>query len=135
MPTSRWAPSPLSRWRDWRSCSGFLVGAFPEQPLEVEVPAAERQVTFGVARPLVFGTVPGQLEAVLVRVAQVERLVGAVVVHAVERPVGRHQPAQRVAERGPGRVANGDVVQPSRAGRGWRATFGFPRVEAKVVVI
>ena len=62
-------------------------------------------------------TVPVQLDAVAVGVAQVERLAHAVVAGAVERDAGVDQPAQRVGERGAGGVEDREVVEAGRAGR------------------
>ena len=73
------------------------LGAFLEQAFEVKTPVAEGEVAFRVPRPFLLGSVPGKLEAVPVGVPQVESLVGAMVVVAVERPVSRDQPAKGVA--------------------------------------
>src|SRR5258708_25058690 len=111
------------------------VGAFPEQSFDVEVPPAERQVALGLPGPLLLGTVPGQLEAVLVGLPTVKSLVSPVVVHSVQRPVRGDKPAQRVTEGGSRRIADGDVVEPRRSGRWRRAAFRLPGVEPEVMVV
>src|SRR5207248_6214608 len=111
------------------------LGALRQQALEVEAAVAEGEVALGVAGPLRLRAVPGQLQAVSVRVVEVQGLVGAVVVDATERPAGLDQAAERVAEGRPGRVADGDVVKASGSRR-WRgAPLRLPSVEAERVVV
>src|SRR6185295_12209220 len=55
-----------------------------EQALQVQTPSEHRQLTLGRARPLPVGTIPIQLDAVAIRVAQVERFADAVVGSAVQ---------------------------------------------------
>src|SRR5258708_33167600 len=107
------------------------VGAFPEQSFDVEVPPAERQVTLGVPGPLFLGTVPGQLEAVLVGIPKVKSLVSPVVVHSVQRPVRGDKPAQRVTEGGSRRIADGDVVEPRRSAGGRPRAFRLPALHTE----
>src|SRR5216683_2675868 len=99
-----WHPTNRnSSWRQvWSSTAGCLerssrfallglgngLQAFLQQAFEVQPLAAEAEVAVLVPRPLVLRSVPGQLEAVAVRVAQVQRLVCAVVVDAVQGPAG-----------------------------------------------
>ena len=92
-------------------------------------------MAFRVERPLRLVAVPAELEAVAVGVVQVQRLVGAVVVDAAQRVLGADQPPERVSQCRPGWVANGDVVEPGRAGRGRRAALRLPGIETERVVI
>src|ERR1700674_3829141 len=57
-----------------------LFGAFLEEPFAVEAPVAEREVALVVPRPLIFGPVPRELKPVPVGVAEIESLMGSVVV-------------------------------------------------------
>ena len=108
-------PSPPWRW---------------SPPLGPPEPRRERH---GLAEcPAVLLWERGQQRCV---VAQVERLVRAVVVHTIERPISRHQASQRVAESSPGRIADRDVVQAGRVGGRGRAALRLPGVEPKVMVI
>ena len=94
-----------------------LVPALAEQALEVEPPREHRQPALGRAGPRRLGPVPVELDPVLVRVAQVERLADAVVAGAVERDAGGDQPAQGVGQRRAGRIEDGEVVEPGGARR------------------
>ena len=69
-------------------------------------------------RPLVLRPVPIELDAVVVRVAQVERLGDAVVAGAFERDLGDDQPLERIGEQPPGRVEDGGMVETGGAGGG-----------------
>ena len=86
-------------------------------------------------RPLLLRPVAVELDAVAVRVAQVDRLGDAVVGGAVDRPLRVDEPLERVAELRPVRVADRDVVEAGRAGRRRRAAARLPRVQAEVVVV
>ena len=86
-------------------------------------------------RPFVLRPVPIELDAVVVRVAQIERLGDAVVAGAFERNLGDDQPAQRVGQQLPGRVENGGMVKAGGAGGGRRAAEALPGVEPDMVVI
>ena len=93
------------------------------------------RVPSGVARPLGLRAVPVQLDAVLVGIAQVERLADAVVAGPVQRDPGREHAAQGVGQLGPARVENGGVEQPRRAGRRRLSAAALPGVEADMVVV
>src|SRR5687767_1777668 len=89
----------------------------------------------GIFRPLVLRTVPIELDAVLVRIAQIERLADAVIGRAVELDAGRDKAAQSIRERSPRRIEDRGVIEPGRAARGRRAALALPGVERDVVVI
>ena len=97
--------------------------------------ANEAEAAVSLARPLLARPVPLELEAVLLGVAEVKRLMRAVVRCTLERPPGLDETPECIAERGSRRVADGDVVEPGRVPRRGRAAGGLPRVEAEVVVI
>ena len=69
-------------------------------------------------RPFLLRPVPIKLDAVVVRVAQIERLGDAVVAGAFERDLGDDQPAQRVGQQPPGRVEDRGMVKAGGAGGG-----------------
>src|SRR4051794_24447865 len=106
----------------------------PEHAVHVRA-AVEAEVPLGVERPFGGLAVPGQLEAVAIGITEIERLVRAVVVGAVERPLGRDEPPERVGERLARGVADRDVVEPGRPGRRRRAALRLPGVEAEVMVV
>ena len=81
------------------------------------------------------GPIPVELDAVLVGIAQVERLADAVVAGAVERDAGRDQPAQRVGQRRACRIEDREVEQPGRARAAAAAAVALPGVEPDMVVI
>ena len=101
-------------------------------PVEPPGVHLERAVRF--SRPL-SSAVPIELDAVLVGIAQIERLADAVVAGAVERDAGGDQPPQRVGERGPGRIEDRGVEEAGGAGRRRMAALALPGVEADMVVI
>src|SRR5256885_15601843 len=106
-----------------------------EQVLKVEAFGEHRQAAVGRLWPAVPRAIPIELDAVLVRIAQIERLAHAMVARAVERDAGVDQAAQRTRERGAGRVEDRDVIEPGRALRRRRAALAFPGVEPDVMVI
>ena len=108
-----------------------LAAAIPGPAAAVD--HGERAV--GIPRPFLLRPVPVELDAVLVRIAEIERFADAVVARAVELDAGLDQPAERIGERGARRVEDGDVVEPGRAGGRRRAAFALPGVQADVVMI
>ena len=60
----------------------------PQQIVEIEPAREHRQRSVRRARPLLFGPVPIELDAVLVGIAQIERLADAVIAGAVELNAG-----------------------------------------------
>src|SRR5262249_11694829 len=68
-----------------------------EDPLQVGGPCEHREVALLVARPLVPRTVVVELDAVGVRIVQVESLADPVVGRAAERDPGLDKPLQRSA--------------------------------------
>ncbi len=107
----------------------------PQQLLQVQPLGKHRQRPVRLARPFRFGPVPIQLDAVLVGIAQIQRLADAVIAGAVERNAGLDQAMQRIRQRGARRIQDRGVKQAGGAGRRRMAAFAFPGVEADVVVI
>src|SRR3989442_13252533 len=64
----------------------FEFQSFFQQAFQVQPITAEGEVTVLILRPLVFGAVPGELEAIAIGIAQVEVFVRAVVLDPVQRP-------------------------------------------------
>src|SRR5215207_9559477 len=102
--------------RAWRVTKS--LGWLLQQAVEIEPLREHGQLAVRGARPLLVRFIPIEFHAVLVGVAQVKRLAHAMVRGAVEGYARRNQPAQRIGERGAGRVVNGCVVEPRRARRG-----------------
>ena len=120
-------------------CPPYETTASPlpllQQRLDIQPLREHRELAVRPERPLLLRPVPIELDAVVVGIAQIERLADAVVAGAVERDAGRHQAAERVGERGARRIEDRDVIEAGRAGRRRRAALALPGVEADVVVI
>ena len=102
---------------------GFRV---TEKVVEVESPRVRRQLALGGPWPFGGRTVPVELDAVAVGVAQVERLADAMVGSALKRDARGAQTAESVGERGAGRVEDREVVEAGRSGRRRRAAAALP---------
>ncbi len=98
-----------------------------QQPRQIEPVREHRELAVGVARPLFLRPVPIKLDAVVVGIAQIERLADAVVGGAFERNFGLDQPAQRVGKLRAGRIKDGEVVEAGAARRRRRAAARSPR--------
>src|SRR5919197_5985604 len=105
-----------------------------EQAREVERLAAERQRAIP-PRPLAGVPVPGQLDAIEVRIVEVDRLVGPVIGRPIDGPAAIEQAFERRGQVLTGRVIDGEVVQAGGAGGGGRPVLALPRVEGDVVVV
>src|SRR4029077_7477090 len=105
--------------------------ALTQQPGQVQAPVAECGMALSVSRPMLGRAIPAQLQPVLLRVAEVNGLVRAVFVEAVDRPIRVAQSPERIAQRSTGCVADRQVVEASRAWRRWRSAFRLPGVEPK----
>jgi len=111
------------------------LGSGCEQAPQVEVARVHRELAVGRARPLFLRPVPVKLDAVLVGIAQVERLADAVIGSAVERNLRLDQTAQRIAQRRAGRIEDREMVQAGRALGRRRAAAALPGVEPDVMMI
>ncbi len=94
-----------------------------------------RELARGGARPLGRGAVPVELDAVAIRVAEVERLADAVVGGAFERDARADETAECVGQLGASGVDDREVVETGGSGTGRRATLALPGVEADVVMV
>src|ERR1051325_8412765 len=116
-----------------RSGSGSRL---PEQLVEIEgVRHPELDAALGGMGPLLAGPVPGELQAVGVRIGEVEGDADPVVRGALHRDPRGEQPAHRDREIPPGGIANGDVVEPGMARRRRLGAAALPGIEAEMVVI
>ncbi len=106
-----------------------------KQIVQVERVGEHLQRAVRLLRPLLLRPVPIKLDAVVVRVAQIERLGDAVVAGAFERDLGGDQPPQRVGQKPAGRVENGGMVKAGGAGGGRRAAAALPGVQADMMVV
>src|SRR5207237_6753868 len=111
------------------------MNRFVEESFQIERSRMHRQLAVGRARPLFLRPIPVELDAVVIRVPQVERFADAVIGRAVERDAGVDQPAHRISQRGAGRIQDGKVIQAGRPRRRWVATGAFPGVQPDVVMI
>ena len=67
----------------------------------------------GSRRPLFTGTIPAELDAILVGIAQVERLTHAVVGCAVELDARSQEASQRIGQLSPRGIKNGEMKKAS----------------------
>jgi hypothetical protein len=88
-----------------------------EERVEVQRTGDHRNATVGRARPLRLGAVAVELDPVLVRVAQVDRLADTVVRGTVDLVPRCDDSPECVGERRSVGIADRGVVQPRRAGR------------------
>src|ERR1041384_5604320 len=116
-----------------RSGSGSRL---PEQLVEIErVRHPELDAALGGVGPLLGGPVPGELEAVAVRVGEVDGDADAVVRRALHRDPRREHPAHRNREIAPGGAADGHVIVPGVAVRRGQGAAALPGIEAEVIVV
>ena len=85
--------------------------------------------------PLFLGPIPVKLDAVAVRITQVNRLADPLVRRPFERDASAQNPSQGICELGPRRIKDGEMIQPCRAGRRRRASLALPRVQSDVVMV
>ena len=107
----------------------------PQQIVQIEPLGEHRERAVGGARPLLLRPVPIELDAVLVGIAQIQRLADAVIAGAVELDAGADHAMQRVRQRRAGRIQDRGVEQPGGAWRRRMAAFAFPGVQPDVMVI
>src|SRR5581483_7731379 len=112
-----------------RSAEVLELGRFGEQRPEVE----RRRVH--LLRPLRARPIAVELDAVPVRIAQVDRLADAVVGGPAQPDPGLEHALHRTGERLPVRAADRDGVEPGRPGRRRRAALRLPGVQRDVVVV
>ena len=87
--------------------------------MQIERMCEHLQGAVRLFRPFVSWTIPIELNAVVVRIAQVERFAHAVVAGALQWNLGDDQATQRISEEPSGRVKNCGMVKACRArGRG-----------------
>ncbi len=86
-------------------------------------------------RPLAGVAVPRQLDAIEIGIVQIKREVCAVVVVAVDLPAAVQQPPEGIGEIAPGRIVDGEMIEPGRSSLRRFATSAFPSIQSDVVVI
>ena len=86
--------------------------------MQIERVGEHLQGAVRLLRPFLFRAIPIELDAVVVRVAQIERLGDAVIAGAFERNFGNDQPAQCVSQKPARRIKNGSMVKTGGAGSG-----------------
>ena len=119
-------------WPDRQPGSAVQFG---QQVAQVEPLRHHGERAVGGAGPLVLGLVPVKLDAVLVGIAQIERLADAVVAGAVELQAGIDHPLERVGKVTPRRVQERRVEQAGGAGRRRPAAGALPGVQSDMVVV
>ena len=133
--------TPASGLRIGSSCASRLLTMrsyalpLPQQLLQIQPFREHRQRSIRRARPFFLRPVAVELDAVLVGIAQIQRLADAVVAGAVELDAGLDHAIQRIRQRRARGIENGGVKQPGGAWRRRMAALAFPGVEADVMVI
>jgi tRNA G18 (ribose-2'-O)-methylase SpoU len=94
-----------------------------------------RDVAVGVARPFCFRSIPGQLDAVAIRIGQVDRLADAVIGDTLQGDARINNASHRSCEVRARRVADCKVIEAGMVRWSGRSTPALPCVEADVVVI
>jgi hypothetical protein len=87
------------------------------------------------ARPSLLRLVPIQLDAIAVRVPEINGLANAVICRALERDGSFQDAAQGFGQLGPSWIQDGDMVKAGRAGRRRLTTGAFPSIEPDVMVV
>jgi hypothetical protein len=80
-----------------------------EEIVEIEPTREHRKAAAGIARPFVSRSIPIKFDAVLVGIAQVQRLADAVVAGAIEVNACAAHAVQRVGKRGACRIEDRGV--------------------------
>src|SRR3954451_9491128 len=106
-----------------------------QQIIHSEPVRKHREPAVEIARPLGLGPIAIELEAVFIRVAQVQCFADAVIGGAVEGNARGDQTPQRVGERRPGRIHDREMEKARGAARRWRPTAALPGIEADMVVV
>src|SRR6202167_2409413 len=106
-----------------------------EKRHEIEMPGVHGKLSVGRARPDFAGPVPVKLDAVFIGIAQIECFADALIGSAVERTFGFDQPAQRIAQSGPRRVKDREMIKAGRSLWRRRPTAAFPGAEPNVMMI
>jgi hypothetical protein len=99
--------APLIRPTICGNSSALRLVQLRQQIAQIERIGEHPQAAVLALRPHLLGPVPIKLDAVVVGVAQVERLADAVVGGAFERDFCGDQPAERVGQKPAGRVEDG----------------------------
>ena len=86
-------------------------------------------------RPLARIAVPSQLDAVEIGIVQIERDMGTVVVVAIDLPAIVQQPLKGNRQIAPGRIVDGEVVEPGASTLWWLATRALPSIQRDVVMV
>ena len=86
-------------------------------------------------RPLARIAVPGQLDAIEIGIVQIEREMRAMVVIPVDLPTVFQQTLEGHRQIAPGRIVDGEVIEPGRTALGRLATGALPGIEGDVMVI
>jgi|GEM_PF-4357387 len=106
-----------------------------QQGLQIQRPREHRQSAIRIHWPLVLRPIPIQLDAILIRIAQIQRLAHLMIRRAVERDACGFEPSQGISRIRTLRVEDRRVEKPGGARGGWLAAEAFPGVQTDVVMI
>ena len=109
--------------------------ALGQQRIEIELAREHREFARGTAGPFLARAIAIKLDAVLVRIMQVERLAHTMVSRAIEPDSRAIQPAQCITQRGSIRIAKRHVKKPGRALSRRRTALALPRIQTDVMMI
>jgi hypothetical protein len=106
-----------------------------QEPLKLQRPRIHRQATLRVHRPLLPRTIPVELDAVLIRIAQIERLAYSVIRRPIQPHLRVDQAIERITQRCTRRVYQRQVIEPGCSWSRMRSAQTFPGIQPNVMVV
>lgn len=86
-------------------------------------------------RPFAGVAVPGEFDTVEIGIVQVQGDVGAMVVVPIDLPAAIQQSLERHRQIAPGRIVDGEVIEPGRTGLRGVSTGALPSIQRNMVVV
>jgi hypothetical protein len=106
-----------------------------QQTIDIEGFGEDLQLPIWKTRPLFPGTIPTELNAILVGITQVKRFTHPMIGGAIELDTGADHAPEGIAQVGTSRIKNGNMIKTSRS-RWWRGTLSaFPSIKTDVMMI
>ena len=114
---------------------GLSLPSSNQQRTQIQRPREHRQSAVRIHGPLLLRSIPAEFDAVLIRIAQIQRLADSVVRRAVEGDAGGLKTSQGIAQILALRIEDGCVQEAGGARGGWAAVEAFPGIQADVMMI
>jgi hypothetical protein len=112
-----------------------LVVELREKPLDIKGSGHHGEAAIGRAGPLFLRPVAIKLDAVAVRILEVQCFGDTVVRGPIDGIVGLEEPREGEGEIPPPRIQDGEVKEPCRMGRRRVGIAAHPGVESDVVMV